>query len=61
MNVSVSHSFALQGSGPFTLRLDVINLLEKVYQARSGASVGGPRPPQYGTRRGVFGGLQWRF
>jgi outer membrane receptor for ferrienterochelin and colicins len=60
INLGVSHDFELAASGPLTVRFDVINAADKVYQIRSGTGVG-VFAPQYGPRRGFFGGLAWRF
>jgi len=60
VNLGLSHDFQLAGSGPLTARIDAINLFDKVYQIRSGSGVG-VFAPQYGARRGLFGGLSWRF
>jgi hypothetical protein len=60
INVGMSHEFPMEGTGPLTLRFDVINATDKVYQIRSGTGVG-VFAPQYGPRRGFFGGLAWRF
>ncbi len=60
INFGVSHEFPIDGSGPLTVRFDVINVADKVYQIRSGTGVG-VFAPQYGPRRGFFGGLAWRF
>ena|ERR1700751_1252145 len=60
VNFGVSHDFHLGGSGPLTARFDVINAFDKVYQIRSGTGIG-VFAPQYGTRRGFFGGLAWQF
>jgi outer membrane receptor for ferrienterochelin and colicins len=60
VNLGMSHDFRLGGSGPLTLRFDVINAFDKVYQIRSGTGIG-VFAPQYGTRRGFFGGLAWQF
>jgi len=38
----------------------VINLGDKVYQIRSGTGIG-VFAPQFGPRRGFFGGLSWEF
>lgn len=56
----MSHAFELDGSGPLTVRFDVINVADKVYQIRSGSGVG-VFASQYGPRRGFFGGLAWKF
>jgi outer membrane receptor for ferrienterochelin and colicins len=60
INLGLSHAFELPGSGPLTVRFDVINAADKIYQIRSGTGVG-VFAPQYGPRRGLFGGLAWRF
>ena len=60
INIGMSHAFELAATGPLTLRFDVINVADKVYQIRSGTGVG-VFAPQYGPRRGFFGGLAWRF
>lgn len=60
VNLGVSHAFVIDGSGPLTVRLDVKNLFDKVYEIRSGSGIG-VFAPQYGPRRGIFAGLQWDF
>ena len=60
VNLGLSHDFAMPGTGPVTVRFDVINVADKVYQIRSGTGVG-VFASQYGPRRGFFGGLSWRF
>jgi outer membrane receptor protein involved in Fe transport len=39
-----------------TVRLDVINLFDDIYQIRSGSGIG-VFAPQYGPRRGFYLGL----
>jgi outer membrane receptor for ferrienterochelin and colicins len=60
VNLGLSHAFELASTGPLTVRLDVINVADKVYQIRSGSGVG-VFAPQYGPRRGLFGGVSWKF
>jgi len=60
INLGATHGFEIAGSGPLTVRLAVINVADKVYQIRSGTGIG-VFAPQYGQRRGIFGGLSWRF
>jgi hypothetical protein len=60
VNLGASHAFRIGGSGPLTVRVDVINAFDKVYQIRSGSGIG-VFAPQYGARRGVFGGVAWDF
>jgi hypothetical protein len=59
-NLGLSHAFQVGGRGPLTARFDVINVTDKVYQIRSGTGIG-VFAPQYGPRRGFFGGLAWDF
>jgi outer membrane receptor protein involved in Fe transport len=59
-NLGLSHEFRLTGTGPLTARFDVINVGDKVYQIRSGTGIG-VFAPQFGPRRGFFGGLSWEF
>ena len=60
VNLGLSHAFTLPSTGPLTVRFDVINLLDKAYQIRSGTGVG-VFAPQWGPRRGLFAGLAWQF
>jgi outer membrane receptor for ferrienterochelin and colicins len=59
-NLGLSHAFHLNGTGPLTVRFDAINLFDKVYQIRNGAGIG-VFAPQFGPRRGLFGGVSWQF
>jgi outer membrane receptor for ferrienterochelin and colicins len=60
VNLGLSHAFDIGGSGPLTVRFDVINVADKVYQIRSGSGIG-VFAPQFGPRRGFFGGVAWKF
>ncbi len=60
VNLGVSHDFLLSSTGPLTLRFDVINLLDKQYEIRSGTGVG-VFAPQWGPRRSLYGGVAWKF
>jgi outer membrane receptor for ferrienterochelin and colicins len=60
INLGASHAFQLAGSGPLTVRFDVLNVTDKVYQIRSGTGIG-VFAPQFGQRRGFYGGLAWQF
>jgi opacity protein-like surface antigen/outer membrane receptor protein involved in Fe transport len=55
-NVGVARDFAT-ADGPVTVRFDVVNVLDTVYQIRSGTGIG-VFAPQYGPRRGYFLGLK---
>jgi outer membrane receptor for ferrienterochelin and colicins len=60
VNLGLSHDFVLPRTGPLTVRFDVINVLDEVYQIRSGTGVG-VFAPQYGPRRAFYGGVSWAF
>jgi outer membrane receptor protein involved in Fe transport len=59
-NLGISHSFKVDQRGPLTVRFDVINLFDKVYEIRSGNGIG-VFAPQYGPRRGLFAGVSKDF
>ncbi len=53
-NFGISHEFDLWRSDkPVTVRFEVVNLLDTLYQLRSGDGIG-EFAPQYGPRRGFF-------
>ena len=56
VNLGVSHEFQLAGWKGLTVRADVINLLDEVYEIRDGTGVG-VGAPQFGARRGIFFGV----
>jgi outer membrane receptor for ferrienterochelin and colicins len=60
VNLSLSHRFDTVPTGPYEVRLDVINLFDEVYQIRNGTGVG-VFAPQFGPRRGIFVGLTKAF
>jgi outer membrane receptor protein involved in Fe transport len=63
VNLGLTHDFAMpkdSGLGPLTLRFDVVNLFDNIYQIRDGSGIG-VFAPQYGPRRGFFGGITQRF
>jgi outer membrane receptor for ferrienterochelin and colicins len=60
VNLGLSHEFRLPSTGPLSVRFDVINLFDKVYAIRNGTGIG-VFAPQYGARRGLFGGVSWQF
>ena len=60
VNLSFSHRFDNVATGPYEVRLDVINLFDKVYEIRNGSGVG-VFAPQFGPRRGLFVGLTKQF
>jgi len=56
INLGATHAFQIQGTKPLTLRFDVINVFDRVYEIRNGTGVG-VGAPQFGPRRGFFVGL----
>jgi outer membrane receptor for ferrienterochelin and colicins len=61
INLGLTHEFDIDDpAGPLQLRFDVVNLLDKVYLIRSGSGIG-VFAPQYGARRGFFGGFTVPF
>jgi outer membrane receptor protein involved in Fe transport len=55
VNSGVSHEFKGFTDKPFTLRFDVVNVFDTVYQIRDGSGLG-VFAPQFGPRRGYFAG-----
>ncbi len=63
VNVGLSHEFPkdqISPFGPLTIRFDVVNLLDHIYEIRDGSGIG-VFAPQYGPRRGFFAGLSQKF
>ena len=64
VNFGVSHAFTSWGPGSSkdapTLRFDVINAFDRIYQIRNGTGVG-VGAPQFGPRRGLFAGVTIPF
>jgi outer membrane receptor for ferrienterochelin and colicins len=60
VNLGVEHDFEKQGLSGLSARIDVINLLDKIYEIRDGTGVG-VGAPQYGPRRGLFFGVTETF
>ena len=59
-NLGLSHEFILPDWKPFTVRFDVVNLFDQIYEICDGTGVG-VFAPQYGPRRGFFVGLSQKF
>jgi outer membrane receptor protein involved in Fe transport len=59
-NLGLSHEFTLSDWKPFTLRFDVVNLFDHVYEIRDGSGIG-VFAPQFGPRRGYFVGFSQKF
>ena len=59
-NLTASHHFDLPLAGRVDVKVDVINVADKLYEIRDGSGVG-VGAPQFGARRGVFGGITKAF
>lgn len=60
VNLSLEHKFRLAHRRELALRLDVVNVFDEVYELRDGSGIG-VGAPQFGQRRGIFGGLLLAF
>jgi len=56
-NAGISHEFAMPDNKPLTLRFDVVNLLDTIYEIRNGTGIG-VFAPQFGPRRGYYFGIK---
>jgi outer membrane receptor protein involved in Fe transport len=60
-NVGVSHDFNLVSpTKPTTLRFDVVNLFDTIYEIRDGSGIG-VFAPQFGPRRGFYFGVSQKL
>ena len=59
-NLGVQQDLMLPDGGTWTLRFDVLNVGDREYLLRDGSGIG-VGAPQYGARRGFFGGLSRAF
>jgi outer membrane receptor protein involved in Fe transport len=61
VNLGIVHELpALPGSKPITLRFDVVNLFDKIYELRDGSGIG-VFAPQFGARRGFYAGISQKL
>ncbi len=60
VNTGLTQDFSLWGTNGWSARFDVVNLFDQKYQIRNGTGVG-VGAPQWGPRRGIFGGLSKTF
>ena len=57
VNVGISHDFNIVAANkPTTLRFDIVNLFDTIYEIRDGSGIG-VFAPQFGPRRGFFFGI----
>jgi outer membrane receptor protein involved in Fe transport len=60
-NLGISREFqAFTGAKPITVRFDVVNLFDKIYEIRDGSGIG-VFAPQFGARRGFYAGLSQKL
>ncbi len=60
LNLGLSHRFDIPGFTAMTVRFDVVNLLDQAYEIRDGSGIG-VGAPQWGSRRGCYGGVTFAF
>jgi outer membrane receptor protein involved in Fe transport len=60
INAGISHEYRVPWGKPLTLRFDVVNVLDQVYELRDGSGIG-VFAPQFGPRRGYFVGLSQKI
>ncbi len=61
VNAGVSREFTWSpDTKPLTLRFDIVNLFDKVYELRNGTGIG-VFAPQFGARRGFYVGISQKL
>jgi outer membrane receptor protein involved in Fe transport len=60
LNLGVEEDFKLDSGGTLKARLDVVNVLDQIYELRDGTGIG-VNAAQYGMRRGIFASLGCNF
>ncbi len=62
VNVGVAHDikWSTDVNKPLTVRFDVVNLFDQIYELRTGSGIG-EFAPQYGARRGYYVGLSQKL
>jgi outer membrane receptor protein involved in Fe transport len=60
VNLGVSHEFTFTNAKPLTLRFDVVNVFDTIYEIGDGSGIG-VFAPQFGPRRGFFVKLSRKF
>lgn len=60
VNLGVSREFPGVDGKPATVRFDVVNALDSIYEIRDGSGIG-VFAPQFGPRRGFFAGVSQKF
>ncbi len=61
VNAGISHDFKWSPDAkPLTVRFDIVNLFDQIYELRTGSGIG-EFAPQYGARRGFFAGISQKL
>jgi outer membrane receptor protein involved in Fe transport len=60
INLGAAHLFHVPGFTEVTVRFDIVNVLDEAYEIRDGTGVG-VGAPQWGSRRGFYGGVKLAF
>jgi outer membrane receptor protein involved in Fe transport len=61
VNTGIAHDFRWSSDAkPLTVRFDVVNLFDQIYELRTGSGIG-EFAPQYGARRGYYVGLSQKL
>jgi outer membrane receptor protein involved in Fe transport len=61
VNVGVAHDFQWSSDNkPLTVRFDIVNLFDQIYELRDGSGIG-VFAPQYGARRGYYVGISQKM
>jgi outer membrane receptor protein involved in Fe transport len=61
VNLGLSREYLLPGwTKPTTLRFDVVNAFDKIYEIRDGSGIG-VFAPQFGPRRGFYIGISQKI
>ena len=60
VNLGAEHTWKFAKKRQLKLRLDVTNVFDEVYELRDGSGIG-VGAPQYGARRGFYGGMSLSF
>jgi hypothetical protein len=60
VNIGVEQGFKWAGVDNLSVRFDIVNVFDQVYELRDGSGVG-VFAPQYGARRGFYGGVKYTF
>jgi len=60
VNLGMSRDIQIADRKPLTVRFDVVNVFDTIYEIRDGSGIG-VFAPQFGPRRGFYVGLSQKF